>query len=62
MKLKVLRKENLSSISMLSGEVRVSMYLQFSKNIQLDGQILVQNGIMIGAAGELILRKIIDQM
>ena len=62
MKLKVLRKENLSSISMLSGEVRVSMYLQFSKNIQLDGQILVQNSIMIGAAGELILRKIIDQM
>jgi len=62
MTLKGLRKENLSLKSILSGEVRLSTYLQFSKNIQLDGQILVQNGIMIGAAGELILRKIIDQM
>ena len=32
------------------------------KNIQIDGQILVQNGIMIGATGELILREIIKQM
>jgi len=32
------------------------------KTIQIDGQKLVQNGMMIGASGELILRKIIENM
>jgi thioredoxin 1 len=32
------------------------------KTIQIQGQPLVQNGIMVGAAGEPILREIINQM
>jgi thioredoxin-like negative regulator of GroEL len=33
-----------------------------SKNISLDGRALVKNGIMVGAAGEDVMRKIIEQM
>ncbi|MFX1236661.1 MAG: thioredoxin family protein [Promethearchaeota archaeon] len=32
------------------------------KNIELHGETLVNNGIMVGAAGELILKEIIKQM
>ncbi|TXT59716.1 MAG: Thioredoxin C-1 [Promethearchaeota archaeon] len=32
------------------------------QNIELDGRILVKNGIMVGAAGEDVMRQIIDQM
>ena len=32
------------------------------KNIEIQGQVVVNNGVMIGAAGELILKEIIDQM
>lgn len=30
--------------------------------IEIEGQLLVRNGMMIGASGESILRQIIDQM
>ncbi|MBA7544650.1 hypothetical protein ES705_37011 [subsurface metagenome] len=30
--------------------------------IEIQGQLLVRNGIMVGASGEQILRQIIDQM
>ncbi|MFX1257745.1 MAG: thioredoxin family protein [Promethearchaeota archaeon] len=32
------------------------------KDIEIDGQIIVNKGVMIGATGELILKKIINQM
>lgn len=32
------------------------------KNIKVKGETLVNNGVMIGATGELILKEIIDQM
>jgi len=32
------------------------------KDIKVNGEILVNNGVMIGAAGELILKEIINQM
>lgn len=34
----------------------------FEKTIQINGQKLVENGMMIGAAGGEIFRKIIEQM
>ncbi|MHA1492180.1 MAG: thioredoxin family protein [Promethearchaeota archaeon] len=36
--------------------------LLLEKNIQINGQQVVQNGMMIGAAGDLVLRNIIEQM
>lgn len=32
------------------------------KNIEVQGETLVNNGVMIGAVGELILKEIINQM
>ncbi|MBD3255942.1 MAG: hypothetical protein GF383_12670 [Candidatus Lokiarchaeota archaeon] len=32
------------------------------KDIQIEGQTIVKKGVMVGAAGEIILKKIIDQM
>jgi len=36
--------------------------LLLDKTIQIDGQKLIENGMMIGAAGELVFRKIIEKM
>ncbi len=33
-----------------------------SNNIELDGRVFVRNGIMIGAAGEEIMRMIVNKM
>lgn len=32
------------------------------KNIAIQGQVLVNNGVMVGAAGELVLKEIIEKM
>ena len=32
------------------------------KNIEIQGQIVVNNGVMIGAAGELVLKEIVENM
>ncbi|MHA1671693.1 MAG: thioredoxin family protein [Promethearchaeota archaeon] len=32
------------------------------KNIEIYGRVVVNNGVMLGAAGELILKEIINQM